>query len=101
MKLLLTALLLTLTLTNTFAGGMSRLSYAISEAVGEEFYGGNGVIALYDIIDSVEIVGEADKANGCDIVYEGKATVNKEVVFFDACINVEDSYNFTVAISEK
>jgi hypothetical protein len=101
MKLLVTALLMTLTLSNVFGSGMSRLNYAISEAVGEEFYGGSSVIELYDIIDSVEITGQADDANGCDIVYEGAAMVKKEEVLFDACINIEEGFNFTVAISEK
>lgn len=101
MKLLVTALLITLTFSNTFASGMSRLHYAISEAVGEEFHGGGSVIDLYDIIDSVEITGQVDGISGCDIVYEGKALVKKESVEFDACINIAEGFDFTIAISEK
>lgn len=79
---------------------MGSLYLAISEAVALEFIGSDSVAAYEALMDNMEITGKSE-APGCDVVYEGKTlSLENEVIFFDACVEIKSRSEFDIAVSE-
>lgn len=94
--------LVSLLMISVQAGLYSNIDAAIREAAVYEFSGGSETfVEKNSMFKSVVITDQVEGVEWCDEYYKGEVTVKGEVVYFDACIDINSRYDIDVAISER